>query len=136
MPPPKQPHSNENNANEFSTRLRAYETARDQGLVFQAIGTLGGVALRKKPKTKRAGRIFSLLLVVMTLFLLKSAIFFAAGPTKYNTTLLPYTGSSALADRAIMWVMGADPLTVRTAELIGEGRRQILGLAHRILPNY
>jgi hypothetical protein len=120
---------------EFATRLKAYEKARDKGLVFQAIGTLGGITLRKKRKTKYGGRIGALLFLLLTLVFFKAVIFYMAGPTKYNSILLPYASDGALHNRAINAVFGAGPVTIFLADRFGYVQRQGEMILRAILPN-
>ncbi len=119
----------------FQSRVQAYEAARKKGLVFQAKGTVGGVARRKRRAGQGGGRAFALVLVVGLLFVMKAGLLAYVGPDRYRTTLMPFVASDAPQDQVIAYVMHPDPITLWVAKAFTDVKFEIQRLASRYMPD-
>lgn len=103
---------------DFAARVAAYRAQRDKGLVFQADGTLGGIAL--KPLRASRGtwpvRVLGLLFMFSLVFVIKATVMQAMGITAYNSNLARLTASASVIDKAVAQLLHLDPITLTLSE--------------------
>ncbi len=91
---------------DFKARVRDYEQARDAGR---------GVYSAAAPKRRRRiwrNRFVGAALILLILAVLKSGVYFFAGPIIYNNKLAQFTNSQAFTDRAVVAVLRPDPVSM------------------------
>jgi len=103
---------------DFHGRLDRIEQIHDAGGGFEATGTLGqSYYTRHRRRRLRLGRFALLVLILASFVLVKAGMLVRLGPETYAERVSRMQAGDAL-DRVGAYVLQADPLTQRIAELL------------------
>lgn len=110
---------------DFAARVAAYQAQRAKGLVFQADGTLGGIALkpRRAPRRNLPARLLGLVLMFGLVFAIKATVLQVMGVAAYNGNLARLTASTSVVDNAVAALLHLDPITLTFSDAYVSAQR-------------
>lgn len=106
------------NLSDFYSRVSRIETARSQGLGFEAPGTLGR-SHYFRPSRRRRGILAPLVLLLVSVFGLKAMIHYSVGGEVYRDRVAALSAGSGFEPLGAA-IMQADPVTEALAFRIGQ----------------
>jgi hypothetical protein len=111
---------------DFAARVAQYERNRENGLVFQAQGTVGGVMPISQPSKRRIRWIPAVVFAGLVFVVLKASALHIMGISSYNSSLTRLTASSAPVDRALGYILRPDAASIQIALVINRVQHRLL----------
>lgn len=111
---------------DFANRVAQYQQNRAKGLVFQAEGTYGGVALKPPARAQRPWRLPRLALTFGLFFVIKASVFHLSGVAGYTGKLAGMSASVAVLDQVVATVLYPDPVSIAIAAQIANFERAVV----------
>lgn len=111
------------NLTDFYGRVARIERARAKGYGFEAPGTLGR-SYYYRPAAKRASILWPVLLLLLSAFVLKGAIYHEVGAESYNERVTALMAGEGI-DRVGGWLMQVEPMTLYISDKIDLGLQKL-----------